>query len=127
MALVATVIGLVLLEYYIFVMMVGAVRGKSGIQAPAMTGDPKLERMLRIQLNTLEQIVVVIPAMWLFAEFNNATVSAGLGLAFVIGRALYCKGYLADPKKRAVGFSIGMLATMILLLGGLYGALMAAI
>ncbi|MFQ3200131.1 MAG: glutathione S-transferase [Zhongshania sp.] len=60
---VAAVVGMILLEYLVFIMMVGAIRGKSGIQAPAMTGDPKLERMLRVQLNTLEQMVVVIPAM----------------------------------------------------------------
>lgn len=127
MHLVATVIGLILLEYFVFTMMVGAFRGKSGIQAPAMTGDPKLERMIRVQMNTLEQMVVVIPSMWLFATYNSETVSAGLGLAFVLGRVLYCVGYLADPNKRAVGFTIGMLASTILLLGGLYGAVATAL
>jgi glutathione S-transferase len=127
MALIASVTGIILLEYFIFTMMVGAVRGKSGIQAPAMTGDPKLERMIRVQLNTLEQMVVVIPAMWIYGQFINETVAAGLGLAFVIGRGLYCKGYLEEPKKRAIGFAIGMLATTVLLLGGLYGAVSAAL
>ena len=127
MALVGVVISLILLEYFVFVMMVGMARGKTGIQAPAMTGDPKLERMLRVQLNTLEQMVVVIPAMWLFASFVSASVAAGLGLLFVIGRALYCRGYLIAANKRSLGFAIGGLATIALVLGGLYGSVMAAL
>ena len=88
MHLLAVVIGLILLEYFVFMMMVGAVRGKSGIQAPAMTGDPKLERMIRVQMNTLEQIVVVIPALWLFCSYISEPIGAGLGVAFVPGSFL---------------------------------------
>jgi glutathione S-transferase len=127
MAVVAAVVGIILLEYLVFIMMVGAIRGKSGIQAPAMTGDPKLERMLRVQLNTLEQMVVVIPAMWIFATYINTAAAAGLGLAFILGRAIYCKGYLAAAEKRGVGFAIGGLATIVLVLGSIYGSLAAAL
>ncbi|ARN74107.1 MAPEG family protein [Oceanicoccus sagamiensis] len=126
MNLIAAMIGLILLEYFAFVMMVGAFRGKSGIQAPAMTGDPKLERMIRVQMNTLEQIVVVIPSLWLFGTYISETYAAGLGAVFVIARILYCRGYLIDPGKRAIGFALGMLATTILLIGGLYGAVVAS-
>ncbi len=127
MNLVAAVIGLILFEYFVFVMMVGGIRGKSGIQAPAMTGDAKLERMIRVQMNTLEQIVVVIPSMWLFGMYISELYAAALGAVFVVARALYCRGYLIDPAKRAIGFALGMLATMILLVGGLYGAAMASV
>lgn len=127
MNLIAAVIGIIVLEYFVFAMMVGAVRGKSGIQAPAMTGDAKLERMLRVQMNTLEQIVVVIPSMWLFGTYISEVYAAGLGAVFVIARALYCRGYLIDPDKRAIGFGLGLLATIIMLIGGLYGAVVAAI
>lgn len=127
MHLIAVVAALVLLEYLVFVLMVGAVRGKSGIQAPAMTGSPELERIIRVQQNTLEQIVIVLPALWLFGSYISEPIGAGLGLVFVVGRALYCKGYVADPGKRAAGFVIGGLATVALLLGGLYGAAMAAL
>lgn len=122
MDLIAALTGLILLEYFVFAMMVGAVRGKTGIQAPAMTGDPKLERMIRVQMNTLEQIVVVIPSLWLFGTYISEVYAAGLGVVFVISRVLYCRGYLLEPGKRAIGFGLGMLATMILLIGGLYGA-----
>lgn len=127
MALVSVVIGVILLEYIVFVMMVGMTRGKTGIQAPAMTGDPKLERMIRVQLNTLEQMVVVIPAMWLFASYVSEPLAAGLGALFVLGRALYCQGYLMAAEKRSLGFGIGGLATLVLVLGGLYGSVIAAL
>ncbi len=127
MALVSVVISIILLEYFVFVMMVGATRGKTGIQAPAMTGDPKLERMIRVQLNTLEQMVIVIPAMLVFATYVSAPVAAGLGALFVLGRALYCRGYLAAAEKRSLGFGIGGLATLVLLFGAVYGSVMAAI
>jgi uncharacterized MAPEG superfamily protein len=123
--MVAVITGLILVEYYVFTIMVGTARGKSGIAAPAMTGDPRLERMLRVQLNTLEQIVVVIPSLWLFGQYISEMYGAILGLAFIVGRAMYCRGYLADPKSRGAGFMVGMLATVALLLGGLSGAVMA--
>lgn len=125
MHMVAVITGLILVEYYVFTIMVGTARGKSGIAAPAMTGDPRLERMLRVQLNTLEQIVVVIPSLWLFGQYISEMYGAILGLAFIVGRAMYCRGYLADPKSRGAGFMVGMLATVALLLGGLSGAVMA--
>lgn len=127
MELVAIVTGLILIEYFIFAMLVGKARAKSGIDAPAMTGDPGLERAVRVQLNTLEQIVMVIPAMWIFGNYLSAMYGAGLGLVFIIGRALYCRGYMNDPKSRGAGFMIGFLATIALLFGGLYGAGMAAL
>lgn len=124
MHMVAVIIGLILVEYYVFIMMVGAARSKSGIAAPVMTGDPRLERMLRVQLNTLEQIVVVIPSLWLFGYYMSEMYGAIFGVAFIIGRAMYCRGYLADPKNRGAGFMVGMLATVALLLGGLSGAVL---
>lgn len=127
MTLIAVVTGIILLEYFFLTLMVGFVRGKTGIQAPATTGDEKLERALRVQMNTLEQIVIVVPAMWIFGQYIRADIAASLGLVFVVGRILYAVGYMVDPKKRAPGFIIGMLATIVLLLGGLYGAIMAAL
>ncbi|EAW32634.1 MAPEG family protein [marine gamma proteobacterium HTCC2143] len=127
MDLIATVAGLMLLEYFVFAMLVGAVRGKTGIDAPATTGDPRLERMLRVQMNTLEQLIVALPAMWIFGTYISSTWGAALGLVFIIGRVIYCVGYLSDPKKRAPGFMIGFLATLVLMVGGLYGAVMAVL
>ncbi len=127
MEYVTLVLSIILIEYLVFVMLVGAARHKSGIKAPAMSGDERLERALRVQMNTLEQLVMVIPAMWIFGVYVSPLWGAGLGLVFVIGRALYARGYMIEPDKRGLGFLIGMLATWGLLGGALYGSVLASL
>ncbi|MCF6215368.1 MAG: MAPEG family protein [Emcibacter sp.] len=124
MELVAIVIALALMEYVYFSFSVGMARGKYGIAAPAVTGDPIFERYYRVQENTLELLISFIPGMVMFAYYVRPDVAAGLGVIFIIGRALYFKGYIADPKKRTLGFFFSFFPCLILLLGGLAGAIM---
>jgi len=95
------------------------VRHRVGIDAPAMTGDPQLERAIRVQANTLEWLPVFLGAMWLFAIYWNDLVAAGLGVVWILGRLIYAAAYMADPKKRGPGFGIQALATLVLLFGAL--------
>ena len=122
MELVAVVAALALIEYSVFGMQVGRARARYGVKAPATTGHEIFERSYRVQQNTLEQLVVLLPSLYLFAAFVSAPIAAGLGLVFVVGRALYARGYVADPEKRGVGFIVGFAASSVLLLGGLLGA-----
>ena len=124
MELVTIVIALALIEYIIFSFLVGTARGKYGISAPAVTGDPIFERYYRVQENTLELLIFFIPGMVMFAYYIRPDVAAGLGVVFIIGRALYFKGYVTDPKKRSLGFMLSFFPALILVLGGLVGALM---
>lgn len=96
---------------------VGRVRYACGINAPAMTGDPRLERAIRVHYNSLEWLPVLLVAMWLFAIYWSDLVAAALGAVWVIGRILYAHGYMRDPLKRAPGFVIQALATLVLLFG----------
>ncbi len=121
--LLALVSGIMLLEYFVFMAAVGAARGKAGIDAPAMSGDDLFERTLRVQENTLEQLIYVLPSMWLFGYYISSVWAAGLGAAFILGRIIYFIGYRAAPGKRATGFLIGWAAAMVMLIGGLWGAL----
>ena len=52
-------------------------------------------------------------------------MGAGLGLVFILGRALYARGYVIDPAKRGPGFGLTLLANVVLLVGGLVGALLS--
>jgi len=122
MELVTVVIALALIEYSVFLMLVGKARGKYNITAPAISGDPVFERYYRVQQNTLEVLIVFIPGILIFAQYVRADVAAGLGLIFIIGRFLYFKGYIADPKSRSLGFALSFLPTLILIIGGLIGA-----
>lgn len=123
MELVAIVIALALIEYIVFSFLVGMARGKYGISAPAVTGDPIFERYYRVQENTLELLIYFIPGMVMFAYYIRPDVAVGLGVVFIIGRALYFKGYIADPKSRSFGFMLSFFPSFLLVLGGLCGAL----
>jgi glutathione S-transferase len=96
---------------------VGRVRHKIGIMAPTMTGDPRLERAIRVHYNTLEWLPAFLVSMWLFAIYWNDVVAAGLGVVWILGRILYATGYMADPAKRGPGFAIQALTTLVLLFG----------
>ena len=109
-----------LLVYVWMIMRVGGARRRSGINAPAMTGDPDLERNIRVHLNTLEWLPLYLPSLWLFAlAWGLDWVAAGLGGVWMLGRILYALGYVKDPGKRELGFMIQMLAVAILLFGAL--------
>lgn len=118
-AYVAIVTLLALLTYFWMGLEVGRARGKSGIQAPAMTGDPILERAIRAHYNTLEWLPLFLIPMWLFAIYWNDLVAAVLGLIWIVGRVLYQRGYVADPAKRETGFMIQAIAVAVLLFGSL--------
>jgi glutathione S-transferase len=114
-----------LLVYMATIAAVGVTRGKHGVAAPAMHGHPVVERALRVQGNTLEGLIIFLPALWLFSAYVDMKWGAGLGVAWIIGRIIYMAGYLTDAGKRAPGFGIQALATVVLLLGGLGGAVTA--
>ena len=122
MTLVGIVALLALVEYAVFVVMAGQARGRYGVAAPATTGHPKFERHFRVQQNTVEQLVIFLPALFLFARFVSENWAAALGVVFIIGRALYARGYVTDPAKRGPGFLLTILSNGSLMLGGIVGA-----
>lgn len=122
---VAIVLTLALLEYFVFGILVGRARGQYGVEAPATTGHPIFERYHRVHQNTLEQLVIFIPALWMFGAYVSPAWAALLGLVFIVGRFVYLRGYVEDPKKRSTGTYITLLAQAVLLLGGGVGALLA--
>jgi glutathione S-transferase len=119
----AIVTVLALIEFLAFGILVGRARGKYGIAAPATSGHPIFERTFRVHQNTQEQLLIHLPALWLFGQLISPVWGAVLGLVFIAGRAIYAAGYIADPEKRGAGFLIGGLANLALLLGALYGAI----
>lgn len=127
MEYVALVSLLLLVQYFFFVMQAGMARGKDTVVAPATTGDEMYERKSRVQINTLEQLIITLPAMWLCAHFFSAKVAAILGLAFLIGRFIYSFMYINEPKSRAPGFIIGFFANIILVGCAFYGVIMQMI
>ena len=123
MSLVVVITCLILLHYIYLSYQVGMARGKSGVQAPRMTGDEHFERTLRAQLNTLEQLVITLPALWMCAVYFRADVAAALGLIFLAGRIVYANAYVKEPSSRSIGMMVTFLANVALIATSLYGAL----
>jgi glutathione S-transferase len=90
-----------------------------------MTGHPDFERAIRVQMNTLEWLVIFLPAMWLCAAYVSPYLAAILGLVWIVGRYLYMRAYMKEPKSRSVGFAIQALASAVALFGGLIGAVVS--
>ena len=125
MELVSIVAALALFQYSLYVRKAGAARGRFGVPAPATTGNEDFERQLRVQSNTVEQLVIFLPSLFLFAHWVSEPVAAGLGLVFMLGRSLYARAYVNDPSGRGPGFLLTVLSNMVLLLGTLAGAIRA--
>lgn len=116
---------LALLEYFGFALAVGRARYRYGVKAPATSGNIDFERYYRAQMNTLEQLIIFVPALWSFAIFISVPWAAGLGVAFIVGRLLYFVGYTKAAEKRSAGFGLATFAQLFLLIGGIVGAVLA--
>lgn len=107
---------LALMQYFLFGLQVGQMRGKHGVRAPAMSGHPEFERAFRVHENTLEQLIVFVPALWMYGYFVNPLWGAGLGLLFIVSRFVYRAAYMKDPAKRGPGFTLGFVANVVMIL-----------
>jgi len=116
---------LALFQLIFLAMQVGSARQRYGISAPAISGNEDFERHYRVHQNTLEQIIVFLPALWMFGYFVDPVWGAGIGLIFVLSRFLYRLAYIKDPKSRSVTFTVGFLAMATLLLGSIVGVVMS--
>jgi glutathione S-transferase len=121
MALVYVTIVLALIEYMVMGALVGFARTKYGVAAPATTGHPAFERTYRVHINTLENLIIFIPSVWIFAAYVSPRWAAVLGFAFVICRAIYAFGYLKAAEKRGIGAGITGLVEIVLIAGCLFG------
>jgi glutathione S-transferase len=127
MALVNVIVALALLEYFAFATAVGRAREKYNVKAPATAGNDIFERYYRVQMNTLELLIMFVPAMWMFGFYVGADVAAGLGAIYVIGRGVYFFSYVKDPKKRSLGFGLSAAPVAALVIGALVGTAVAAL
>ena len=118
---------LILLQFTWFGIQVGSMRVKHDVKAPAMSGAPEFERMFRIHYNTMEQLVVFLPALWLYANMVNPLWAAGFGVVFLIARFIYQSAYLKDPSSRSMGFTLTILPGAIMLIWVLVKAVLALI
>jgi glutathione S-transferase len=112
----ATVTLLIVLFYFYTAFRVGNLRQKHGIMAPATSGHPEFDRAYRVQLNTLEQLGIVLPFLWLaaFYPIGWAWLAPLVGFIWVVARIVYLVGYMASPDKRLPGAMISGICDMAL-------------
>jgi uncharacterized membrane protein YecN with MAPEG domain len=122
MAYVDIVTALAVLQFVVFAMQVGGARQKYGVKAPATSGNEIFERYFRVQQNTLELLIGVLPGLQMFARYWNPLVSAGLGVVYLVGRQIYASSYVKDPARRGAGFGLSFLPMLVLIAGGAGGA-----
>ena len=121
------VIGLALVQFLFFAVGVTRARVRYKVPAPATTGNEMFERYFRVQMNTLEQLVVFIPSILIFGQYLSPYLAAAIGAVFLIGRLVYQFAYVKDPKKREAGFLLSVIPTVILSIGAIFGAARAVL
>ena len=102
---------------------VGKMRAKLGIDAPSSTGSPQFDRAFRIHMNTVEQLVLFIPVLWLSTSVLGDLLAAGIGSIWIVGRVIYANAYLINPANRRPGMIVTLMATGVLMLATLWGIL----
>ncbi|MEP6558340.1 MAG: MAPEG family protein [Burkholderiales bacterium] len=115
---------LAIAQFFFFGVLVGKARGKYGIKAPAVSGHEGFDRAFRVQMNTLEQLVAFLPALFIAGLHWSSGWVAAIGAIYLIGRIVYWRSYVADPAKRGLGFLLTVLPTFALLAAGLVGAVL---
>lgn len=111
---VAAVTLLAVLLYAATILLVGWARWPYGIKAPATTGHPSFERTYRVQVNTLEQMPIFLPSLWLAALYFSDQIAAVIGLGFIAFRILYAVLYLRAAKSRGYAYAPGALCMLTL-------------
>lgn len=116
---------LALVQYVFFGIQVGGAHQKYGVTAPSMSGDPQFERVNRVHQNTLEQLMVLIPALWMYAHYVEPLWGAGMTVVYLIGRFIYRAEYIKDPSTRTLGFTLSFFPGVIMLIWVLVIAVMS--
>ncbi len=111
-------------QFFFFSFMTGVARGKSGLKAPAVTGDEGFERMYRVQVNTLELLAIFLPSLFIAGKHWSPVVVSVLGLVYLCGRFIYWRAYIGNPDKRRIGFILSMLPTLVLMIMAISGAVL---
>jgi glutathione S-transferase len=111
----------------VFLTLVGRARGQYGVAAPATTGHPVFERYYRVQMNTIECLLVLLPGLWLAAKYWSPKYAAIAGAIYLVGRVVYLVSYVRDPASRSLGYTLSMAPAIALVVAALVGAVRAVL
>lgn len=106
---------------------VGIARGKFNINAPATTGNENFERVYRVQMNTQENALIFLPALWLFSAYVSPLWAGVIGTVWLAARIYYAISYTRSAAARGPGFAIALFSFAILAVGAGIGIVIQAI
>ena len=112
------------LQFIFFGALVGSARSKYGVHAPALTGHPQFERLYRVQMNTLELLVALLPGLYIASRYWSPNVVAVGGAIYLVGRMVYWRAYAKDPASRSLGFGLSAFPILAMLGASLVGMVM---
>ena len=102
-------------------LLVARARGRYQVKAPATTGPEGFERMLRIQANSNESVLMFLPALWTAANFGAVWLSVTLGVVWLLSRTWYVVAYANPARSRGPAYTLSFVAALGLVLQGLWG------
>lgn len=111
------VLTLAIVELIVFGALVGRGRAKYGVPAPATSGHPTWERLNRVHLNSLENLVVFAPLFVMYAVIVGRFSALVLGAVYLLARIAYAVGYVRAPEKRVIGSALTSLVEIWLAVG----------
>ena len=118
------VLMLILLQTLYFGIEVGRARQRLGIEAPAVSGDDEFDRYFRAHQNSLEQLIIFLPAVLVTAYLGYSITCVVCGVFYLLGRAIYFRSYVKEPKKRTLGFVLSFFSSVILIMTSLVSSLL---
>ena len=83
---------------------------------PEIYSDRNFMIAYRNQMNFLENLILFLPTMWIFAYSVSDGLAAVIGSGYVMGRVLYARNYPRDYA-HARGFQISLACLVFLLVG----------
>jgi glutathione S-transferase len=102
---------------------VGYARGRYKVSAPATTGPVEFECAYRVQMNTLENAVIFLPALWIASLYFSPLIASAVGAVWVLARIWYAFAYARNPKSRGAPFVTAFAAWGVLMILALWGLL----
>ncbi len=115
------VILLAVVQFMFLATLVARARGRYSVKAPATTGHEIFERYYRVQMNSLELLVMLIPVMMLAARYWSPIAAAILGAIYLVGRFIYLRAYVSEPGSRSLGYGLSAGPILILAIGAAIG------
>lgn len=117
------VTALALFQFFFFGALVSLARKKHGVLPPATVGNAGFERLYRVHQNTLERLMLLVPLLWMAAQYWPASAIAAIGSVYLVGRIVYWRAYVKDPATRTLGNVMSMVPIGLLLLATAAGSI----